>query len=43
MRLSSREKKKNLNSPSRKTVGDKQLPEVYSKHSLSPSYTMMIW
>jgi hypothetical protein len=38
LRLSSREKKKNRNSPSRKTVGDKQAPPLASHHSLaSPS------
>jgi hypothetical protein len=38
LRLSSREKKKNRNSPSRKTVGDKQAPPLASQHSLaSPS------
>ncbi len=38
LRLSSREKKKNRNSPSRKTVGDKQAPQLASHHSLaSPS------
>jgi hypothetical protein len=40
LRLSSREKKKNRNSPSRKTVGDKQAHPLASKHSLaSPSET----
>jgi len=38
LRLSSRKKKKNLNSPSRKTVGDKQAPPLAFHHSLaSPS------
>ena len=38
LRLSSREKKKNRNSPSRKTVGDKHAPSFDSHHSLtSPS------
>ena len=38
LRLSSREKKKNRNSPSWKTVGDKQAPPLASHHSLaSPS------
>ena len=38
LRVSSREKKKNRNSPSRKTVGDKQAPPLASHHSLvSPS------
>ena len=38
LRLSSREKKKNRNSPSRKTVGDKQAPPLSTQHSLaSPS------
>jgi hypothetical protein len=33
LRLSSREKKKNRNSPSRKTVGDKEAPPRTSHHS----------
>ncbi len=38
LRLSSREKKKNRNSPSLNTVGDKQAPPLASQHSLvSPS------
>ena len=37
LRLSSREKKKNRNSPSRKTVGDKQAPPLASHHSLASS------
>jgi hypothetical protein len=37
LRLSSREKKKNRNSPSRKTVGDKLAPPLASYHSLASS------